>query len=163
LLPLSDGADGRRPATTNPYRSGHLVDEGSLKIGRAAVPLTASEGTLDATFPYPSKGDLSAMTRIRLFRRFALVGSALLSTAVLAAGCGSSDDKGSGGHDMGNMDGGSTATAGSSTQGSFNDADVMFAQMMIPHHQQAVEMASLAETRTTDPEVKQLAAQIKAA
>jgi hypothetical protein len=73
---------------------GHLVDEGSLKIGRAAVPLTASEGTLDATFPYPSKGDLPAMTRIRLFRRFALVGTALLGAAVLAAGCGSSDDKG---------------------------------------------------------------------
>nr|WP_082534897.1 DUF305 domain-containing protein [Nonomuraea pusilla] len=46
---------------------------------------------------------------------------------------------------------------------SFNDADVMFAQMMIPHHRQAVEMADLAATRAADPEVKKLAATIKAA
>ncbi|WP_157549961.1 DUF305 domain-containing protein [Nonomuraea candida] len=44
-----------------------------------------------------------------------------------------------------------------------NDADVMFAQMMIPHHEQAVEMAGLAATRAGDPEIKQLAARIKAA
>jgi uncharacterized protein (DUF305 family) len=34
---------------------------------------------------------------------------------------------------------------------------------MIPHHQQAVEMADLALLRVTSPEVKQLAEQIKAA
>jgi uncharacterized protein (DUF305 family) len=44
----------------------------------------------------------------------------------------------------------------------FNNVDVMFAQMMIVHHQQAVEMANLAQTRAADPKVKQLAAQIKA-
>ncbi|MEV0567915.1 DUF305 domain-containing protein [Dactylosporangium sp. NPDC050588] len=32
--------------------------------------------------------------------------------------------------------------------------------MMIPHHEQAVEMAALAETKATDPDVKQLAAKI---
>ena len=37
----------------------------------------------------------------------------------------------------------------------------MFAQMMIPHHQQAVDMGTLAETRALSPEVKKLAAQIK--
>ena len=42
-------------------------------------------------------------------------------------------------------------------------ADAMFAQMMIPHHEQAVEMATLAETRAVDPKVKELAAKIKAA
>ncbi|MER6583268.1 DUF305 domain-containing protein [Nonomuraea sp. NPDC001023] len=57
-----------------------------------------------------------------------------------------------------------TATAGASpSQQSFNDADVMFAQMMIPHHQQAVEMAGLAPQRAKDPEIKKLAADIKAA
>jgi len=45
----------------------------------------------------------------------------------------------------------------------FNQADVMFAQMMIPHHEQAVEMAKLAPTRAKDPKVKQLAAQIAGA
>ncbi|MFF0865798.1 DUF305 domain-containing protein [Nonomuraea sp. NPDC003560] len=49
------------------------------------------------------------------------------------------------------------------SQQSFNDADVMFAQMMIPHHQQAVEMADLAPQRAKDPEIKKLAADIKAA
>src|SRR5690606_14895903 len=45
----------------------------------------------------------------------------------------------------------------------FNQEGVMFAQMMIPHHQQAVEMSELAETRAADPEVKEIAAKIKAA
>ena len=46
----------------------------------------------------------------------------------------------------------------------FNDADVMFAQMMIPHHQQAVEMSDLILDKSgIDPEVKALAEQIKGA
>ncbi|MGJ6968713.1 DUF305 domain-containing protein [Streptosporangium sp. G11] len=48
-------------------------------------------------------------------------------------------------------------------QASFNDVDVTFAQTMIPHHDQAVEMAKLAETRAFDAEVRELAAKIKAA
>lgn len=39
--------------------------------------------------------------------------------------------------------------------------DVMFAQMMIPHHQQAVDMGNLAETRASNPEVQALALQIR--
>ena len=46
---------------------------------------------------------------------------------------------------------------------SHNEADVSFAEMMIPHHQQAVEMATLAETRAESQQVKDLAAAIKAA
>jgi uncharacterized protein (DUF305 family) len=44
----------------------------------------------------------------------------------------------------------------------FNDADVAFAQGMIPHHEQAVEMAGLAESRAGD-EVRDLAEDIAAA
>ncbi len=44
----------------------------------------------------------------------------------------------------------------------FSGSDIMFAQMMIPHHQQAVDMGTLAEARASSPEVKSLAAQIKA-
>lgn len=44
-----------------------------------------------------------------------------------------------------------------------NDADSMFAQMMIPHHTQAVEMSKLAPSRAQSQEVKQLAATIEAA
>lgn len=44
----------------------------------------------------------------------------------------------------------------------YSSQDIMFAQMMIPHHQQAVEMGTLAETRAEDLEVKAIAAEIKA-
>ena len=43
------------------------------------------------------------------------------------------------------------------------DADVMFSVMMVPHHLQALEMADLVPSRSTDPEVLALATQIKAA
>ncbi len=47
----------------------------------------------------------------------------------------------------------------------FNDADAMFAQMMIPHHEQAIVLAEMAENSTSgaSPEVTSLAAQIKSA
>lgn len=45
----------------------------------------------------------------------------------------------------------------------FNDADVTFAQDMIPHHRQATEMAKLASTRSTNPQVLDLAAKITGA
>jgi uncharacterized protein (DUF305 family) len=44
-----------------------------------------------------------------------------------------------------------------------NDADVEFAQMMIPHHRDAVAMAELAADRAESSEVKTLAEQIQAA
>ena len=44
----------------------------------------------------------------------------------------------------------------------FSSTDIMFAQMMIVHHQQAVDMGTLAETRASSAEVKALAAEIKA-
>lgn len=51
----------------------------------------------------------------------------------------------------------------SSESEDFNAADVTFAQDMIPHHRQATEMAALAEGRTSNPEVLDLAAKIEAA
>ena len=44
-----------------------------------------------------------------------------------------------------------------------NGADVMFAQMMIPHHEQAIVMADLAVGRAEDPRLMELASQIKTA
>ena len=49
-----------------------------------------------------------------------------------------------------------------STKGGFSGTDIMFAQMMITHHQQAVDMGTLAETRASSPALKKLAAEIKA-
>jgi uncharacterized protein (DUF305 family) len=44
----------------------------------------------------------------------------------------------------------------------FNDADVTFLQDMIPHHQQAIDMAKLVEGRTQRPELVKLATSITA-
>lgn len=44
-----------------------------------------------------------------------------------------------------------------------NDADATFAQQMIPHHQQAIEMAQLAQGRVSSGEVLELAENIEAA
>lgn len=46
---------------------------------------------------------------------------------------------------------------------SWNHADVMFMQMMIPHHAQALEMSKLAERRAKDRRVQVLAERIYAA
>jgi uncharacterized protein (DUF305 family) len=45
----------------------------------------------------------------------------------------------------------------------FDANDIMFAQMMIPHHSQAVALADLAESNTTTPAILDLAARIKGA
>ena len=49
--------------------------------------------------------------------------------------------------------------------GDFNDADVMFAQMMIPHHEQAIELSDIALDPTVGAgeAVRNLATQIKGA
>jgi uncharacterized protein (DUF305 family) len=100
------------------------------------------------------------MNRTTILRRSLLGGTAALAALILAAGCGK--DSGMPGMDHGAATEPTTA-ASSSAASEFNDSDVMFAQMMIPHHQQAVQMADLAATRANDPELKSLAAQIKAA
>lgn len=94
-----------------------------------------------------------------------LVGSATLS--LVAAGCGGSSSGSDSGMDMGNKSD-TTMAMGSDASttmapAAFNDADVAFAQGMIPHHKQAVMMADLAADRASSQEVKDLAAQIKAA
>lgn len=76
-----------------------------------------------------------------------IVTAAAIAT-VLLSGCGAISDRFGSAH------------MGASTA---NAADVMFAQMMIPHHEQAVEMAQLAATRSSDAEVLDLAARIAAA
>jgi uncharacterized protein (DUF305 family) len=57
-------------------------------------------------------------------------------------------------HDM-------TSTS-SEMMSTMSEGDVMFAQMMIPHHEQAINMSTLAETRSQNADVLALARQIKA-
>ncbi|GAB3438822.1 DUF305 domain-containing protein [Actinophytocola sediminis] len=46
--------------------------------------------------------------------------------------------------------------------GSFNDTDVMFLQMLIPHHQQGLRLAELAEDKGGRAEVREFAAAVVA-
>jgi uncharacterized protein (DUF305 family) len=61
--------------------------------------------------------------------------------------------------DFGHMGGGMHSN--SSSDSKFSGNDLMFAQMMIPHHQQAVEMSDLALATSKNPKVLALARQIK--
>lgn len=80
-----------------------------------------------------------------------------VATALTLTACGSSDS--------GDQNTGSSNPQASSSEASadFNDADVTFAKSMIPHHQQAVQMAEMAKTHAASSQVKQLAADIEAA
>jgi len=75
---------------------------------------------------------------------------ALIATlALLGAACGNNNDKPA-------LEEGSSAVV-------HNEADVAFAQGMIPHHEQAVQMADLALKQAGSPKVKDLASRIKGA
>lgn len=55
-------------------------------------------------------------------------------------------------------------TSGADAAGEANEADVMFAQMMIPHHEQALEMSTIVLAKDgVDPDVAELAEGIAAA
>ncbi len=55
------------------------------------------------------------------------------------------------------------STTSDSKSGELTTNEVMFAQMMIPHHQQAIEMSELVADRTDNPEINALALEIIAA
>ncbi|SUF09064.1 lipoprotein [Rhodococcus gordoniae] len=87
-------------------------------------------------------------------------GAMALAVVFTAAACSDSD--------TGTTVATSTAPASASTPAeqaaAHNDADVMFAQMMIPHHSQAIEMSDMLLAKENIPaEVIALAEQIKAA
>jgi uncharacterized protein (DUF305 family) len=56
-----------------------------------------------------------------------------------------------------------TACSNGDDEADHNEADVSFAQDMIPHHRQATEMAAMVESRTKNPDVRELASAITAA
>jgi uncharacterized protein (DUF305 family) len=85
--------------------------------------------------------------------RFTLAAVALVATAALAA-CGSDEEEPASN---------APASEQAGEQEEHNDADVSFAQGMIPHHRQAVEMAGLADDRAASAEVTDLANRIEEA
>jgi uncharacterized protein (DUF305 family) len=100
------------------------------------------------------------MTAHRSTLRRAAAAAAAAAAAVVLAACGS--DNASTGHPGPGSQSSPSASAPAS-EGTHNAADVSFAQGMIPHHRQAVEMADLAATRASSQEVKDLAAEIRKA
>lgn len=88
-------------------------------------------------------------------RTIAITGSALTITALLAA-IGSTGIAFAASTP-------SPMTSSSTMMSKANKGDISFAQMMIPHHQQAVQMADLALTNAKSPQIVGLATKIKAA
>jgi uncharacterized protein (DUF305 family) len=98
-----------------------------------------------------------------MWKRTTLIGAGALAVLAISAGCSSSNEaEHPAGH---NPPSSATATpTATAAAEAHNDADVMFAQHMIPHHTQAVEMSdTLLAKQGIDPRVTELANQIKAA
>ena len=93
------------------------------------------------------------MTALRI-RAAALLAAAAATLAMSACSTATKTAEDHSGHS-------SSATASASS--AHNEDDVLFAQMMIPHHQQAVELADMVPERSTNPDVLALAARIAAA
>jgi uncharacterized protein (DUF305 family) len=78
-----------------------------------------------------------------------IAGLVALIMVMALAGCASSEHS-----EM--MEGHSTDASGD-----LAGADIMFLQMMIPHHQQAIDISDLALTKSSDPELLALAKDIR--
>ena len=91
-----------------------------------------------------------------MWKRTILIGAVAVAALVISAGCGNSDSGTQ--HPAGHSSSASVKAAPSDQD--HTDADVSFAQQMIPHHAQAIEMADVTRGRELSPEVAQLAASI---
>lgn len=97
-------------------------------------------------------------------KKFLTLSGIAIAAAIALSGCAS----GSGGSSMPGMDMGGSSSAPASSSASaaadHNPADTMFAQMMIPHHAQAIEMSDvLLKKQDVPASVTALASRIKAA
>ncbi|MDP9989021.1 DUF305 domain-containing protein [Arthrobacter sp. KFRI-F3372] len=99
------------------------------------------------------------------------ISAAAIAAVIALAGCSAGSDAGSPATSMPGMNHGSSAMPSTSAPATtaaasvdFNDADTMFAQMMIPHHTQAVAMSDIMLKKEGIPAaVRDLATKIKAA
>ncbi|MFJ5956232.1 DUF305 domain-containing protein [Paenarthrobacter sp. NPDC092416] len=97
-------------------------------------------------------------------KKFLPIAATAAAAIIALAGCGASGSgSSSSGTSMPGMDHGSSSSSPAAATG-HNAADLMFAQMMIPHHAQAVEMSDMILKKQDIPsEVTALAARIKEA
>lgn len=95
-----------------------------------------------------------------MWKRMIPIGAGALAVLAISTGCSSSNESE---HPAGHSPSSSATTAAAEAE-AHNDADVMFAQHMIPHHAQAIEMSdNLLTKQGIDPRVTELATQIRAA
>jgi uncharacterized protein (DUF305 family) len=93
--------------------------------------------------------------------KFLPVAATAIAAAIALAGCAASGGSSSSGTSMPGMDHGASSSAPAAAS-DHNAADVTFAQMMIPHHAQAVEMSEMILKKQDIPaEVTALATRIK--
>ena len=76
----------------------------------------------------------------------------LLAAAVVSLSVNRSEDNA-----MNNSSGHMGHGSSSSSNSNYTGADIMFLQMMIPHHQQAIDISNLAMKASSDPELLELA------
>jgi uncharacterized protein (DUF305 family) len=76
----------------------------------------------------------------------------LLAAAVVSLSVNRSEDNA-----MNNSSGHMGHGSSSSSNSNYTGADIMFLQMMIPHHQQAIDISNLAMKNSQDPELLELA------
>lgn len=87
---------------------------------------------------------------------------AIAATVTLMAGAAcSSSDPGSASPAVPPAQAPVDADTKSASTGDFNDVDVMFLQMMIPHHEQGMQMVRLAAKNAGRPEIKDLVSAIE--
>ncbi|MDF3142493.1 MULTISPECIES: DUF305 domain-containing protein [unclassified Streptomyces] len=98
------------------------------------------------------------MTSTRSLIRRAALGTTAAAAALVLAACGSED-----GSDTGSGTQTSASASAEDAVGAHNDQDVSFAQDMIPHHRQAIQMSRMAAGQASSAEVKDLAARIEKA
>jgi uncharacterized protein (DUF305 family) len=88
-------------------------------------------------------------------RSVSLVAALVLIFITTMTSCGHSATDAHGGHDASDTTHGGKPAA-------HNAADVAFARNMLPHHQQGVELAAMVPARTTNPDLRVIAAHIGA-
>lgn len=96
-------------------------------------------------------------------KKLAPVSAAALAAALVLAGCGADTSAPESSPAVENMDHHGSADSPDAAA-DHNSADTMFAQMMIPHHEQAVTMSDMMLAKEgLDPQIVELATEIKAA
>lgn len=96
-------------------------------------------------------------------KKFFPLAATAIATAIALAGCGADGGSSSAEPSMPGMHHGNNSSSPTAAA-NHNAADVMFAQMMIPHHVQAVEMSDLILAKQGIPsDITALATRVKAA